>query len=75
MVDPLWTSTPCVDQPPGPLKRQITDLDPSCDVTRTMAKKAKQNHEMQDIDLVDTLVGQSFYDEFSNSLSPSQADN
>ena len=29
---------------------------------------------MQDINLVDTLIGQSFNDEISNSLSPSQSD-
>ena len=39
-----------------------------------MAKKAKLNHGMQDIDLTDTLIGQSFYDEISNSLSSSQSD-
>ena len=44
LVDPLLASTPCVDQPPDLLEQQITDLYPSCAVTRTMAKKAKQNH-------------------------------
>ena len=39
-----------------------------------MAKKAKPSHGMQDIDLTDTLIGQSFNDEISNSLSPSQFD-
>ena len=39
-----------------------------------MAKKAKQNNGMQDINLADTLIGQSFNDEISNSLSPSQSD-
>ena len=39
-----------------------------------MAKKAKQNDGMQDIALTDTLIGQSFNDEISNSLSPSQSD-
>ena len=29
---------------------------------------------MQDINLADTLIGQSFNDEISNSLSPSQSD-
>ena len=39
-----------------------------------MAKKAKQNNGMQDISLADTLIGQSFNDEISNSLSPGQSD-
>ena len=39
-----------------------------------MAKKAKLNHGMQDSDFTDTLIGQSFNDEISNSLSPSQSD-
>ena len=39
-----------------------------------MAKKAKQNNGMQDINLADTLIGWSFNDEISNSLSPSQCD-
>ena len=38
-----------------------------------MAKKANQNHGVQDIDLIDTLIGQSFSDEISKSLSPSQS--
>ena len=75
MVNPLLTSTPCVDQQPDPFEQEIPDLYPSCAVTRTMAKKeAKINHKMQDIDLTDTLIGQSFNDEISNSLYPSQSD-
>ena len=74
VVDPLLTSTPCVDQPPDPIEQEIPDLYTSCAVTRAMAKKAKLNHGMQDIDLTDTLIGQSFNDEISNSLSPSQSD-
>ena len=74
VVDPLLTSTPCIDQPPDPIVQEIPDLYPSCAVTRAMAKKAKQNNGMQDISLADTLIGQSFYDEISNSLSPSQSD-
>ena len=74
VVDPLLTNTPCVDQPPDPIEQEIPDLYPSCAVTRAMAKKAKLNHGMQDIDLTDTLIGQSFNNEISNSLSPSQSD-
>ena len=39
-----------------------------------MAKKAKLNYGMQDIDFTDTFIGQSFHDEISKSLSPSQTD-
>ena len=38
-----------------------------------MAKKANQNYGVQDINLADTLIGQSI-NEISNSLSPSQSD-
>ena len=74
VVNPLLNSTPCVDQPTDPIEQEIPDLYPACAVTRAMAKKAKLNHRMQDIDLTDTLIGQSFNDEISNSLSPSQSD-
>ena len=39
-----------------------------------MTKKANQNLGMQDIDLTDTMIGQFYKDEISNSLSPSQSD-
>ena len=39
-----------------------------------MAKKTNQNNGMQDINLADTLIGQSFNDEILNSLPPSQSD-
>ena len=74
VVDPLLSNTPCVDQLPDPIEQEIPDLYPSCAVTRAMAKKANQNNGMQDIDLAETLIGQSFNDEISNSLSPSQSD-
>ena len=57
VVDPLLTSTPCVDQLPDPIEQEIPDLYPSCAVTRAMAKKANQNYGMQDINLADTLIG------------------
>ena len=60
VVNPLLTSTPCVDQPPDPIEEEIPDLYPSCAVTRAMAKKAKLYDGMQDINLTDTLIGQSF---------------
>ena len=74
VVDPLLTNTSCVDQPPDPIEQEIPDLYPSCAVTWAMTKKANQNYGMQDINLADTLIGQSFNDEILNSLSPSQAD-
>ena len=74
VVDPLLTNTPCVDQPSDTIEQEIPDLYPSCAVTRAMTKKAKQNNGMQDINLADTLIGQSFNDEILNSLSPSQSD-
>ena len=39
-----------------------------------MTKKTNQNYGIQDINLADTLIGQSFNDEISNSLFPSQSD-
>ena len=74
VVDPLLTNTPCVDQPLDPIEQEIPDLYPSCAVTRAMAKKANLNHGTQDIDLTDTMIGQFYKDEISNSLSPSQSD-
>ena len=74
VVDPLLTSTPCVYQLPDPIEQEIPDLYLSCAITRAMAKKSKQNNWMQDINLADTLIGQSFNDEISNSLSPSLSD-
>ena len=74
VVDPLLTSTPCVDQPHDPIEQDFPDCNPSCAVTRAMVKKANQNHGMQDIDLIDNLIGPSLNDEISNFLSPSQSD-
>ena len=74
VVDPLLTSTPCVDQPPDPIEQEIPDLYPSCAVARAMAKKSKQNNGILDINSADTLIGQSFNDEILNSLFPSQSD-
>ena len=67
MVNLLLTNIPCIDQPPDPIEQEIPDLYPSCAVTRDMAKKAKQNDG--DIDLTDTILGQSFKHEITNSLS------
>ena len=72
VVNPLLTNTPCIDQPPDPIEQEIPDLYPSCAVTRAMAKKAKQIDG--EIDLTDTILGQSFKHEIKNSLSPSLSD-
>ena len=53
--------------------QEIPDVCPSCSVTKAMAKKVKLNHWMQDINLTDSLIAQSFNDEISSSLSPSQS--
>ena len=37
VVNPLLTSTPCVDQPPDPIEQEIPDLYPSCAVTRQIS--------------------------------------
>ena len=74
VVDPLLTSTPCVDQPPDPIEQEIPNLYPSCVVTRAMTKIAKQNNGMKDINLADTLIDQSFNDEILKYYSPSQSD-
>ena len=74
VVNPLLTNTPFEDQLPDPIEQEIPDLYPSCAVTRAMAKKVKLNDGKQDIDLTDTFIGQSFHDEISKSLSPSQTD-
>ena len=72
VVDPLLTSTPCVDQPLDPIEQELPDLYPSCSITRAIPKKAIQNSGMQDINLADTYISQSLNDEISNYLSPSQ---
>ena len=68
VVNPLLTRTSCVEQQPD------LDLYPSCEVTRTMAKKAKIYYGVQAIHLNDSLIGQSFNDEISSSLFPSYSD-
>ena len=66
MVNPLLTVISCIDQPLDPIEQEIPDLYPSCNVTRAMAKKAKQN--AGDIDLTDTFLDQSFKQQITNSL-------
>ena len=40
VVNPLVTDTPCIDLSPDPIQQELPDLNPSCAVTRAMAKKA-----------------------------------
>ena len=56
VVDPRLTNTLCVGQPLDPFEQEIPGLYPSCAITRAMAKEANQNHGMQDIDSIDTLI-------------------
>ena len=74
VVNPHLTNTPSEDQLPDPIEQDNPDRYPSCAVTRAKAKKAKLNDGIQDIDLTETFIGQSFHDEISKSLSPSQTD-
>ena len=74
VVNLLLTNTHCVDQSPHPTEQEISDLYPSCAVTRAMAKKAKQNDGKPDIDFTDTFTGQSFNHEISKSFSPNLCD-
>ena len=73
VLDPFLTSTPCVDQPPDPIEQEIPDLNPSCAITKAMAKKANKTLGIQDIDLTNTLISKFYKGEISNSLSPSQS--
>ena len=59
VIDPLLTSTHCVDQPPDPIEQKVPDLYLFCVITRAIAKKAKQNNGMQDINSDDTLIDRS----------------
>ena len=73
MVDPLLTSTPCVDQPLIPLSRKFLTFTLFVLSLGQWQKKVKQNNGMQDINLSYTLIGQSFNDGFQ-ILSPGQSD-
>ena len=69
VVNPLVTSTPCMDQSPDPIEKELPDLYPSCAVTRAMAKKAMLTENQSDVDLTDSFIGQSFKIQITKSLS------
>ena len=60
MVNTLVTGTPFMDQSPHPIEQELSDLYPSFAVTRAMAKKAMLTENQSDVDLTDSLIGQSF---------------
>ena len=74
VVNPLVTDTPSLDQIPDPIEQEIPDLYPSCAVTRAMAKKAILNDETPDVDLFDTIIGQSFNDQVNNPITHSRSE-
>ena len=51
VVNPLVTDTPCMDQSPDPFEQDLSDLYPSCAVTRATAKEAMLTENQSDIDL------------------------
>ena len=71
VVNSLVTDTPLLDQAPDPIEQEIPDLYPSCAVTRAMAKKSILNNENKDVDLFDTIIGQSFNDQVNKTISHS----
>ena len=60
MVNPLVTDMPCMDQSPDAIEQELPDLYPSCAITRAMVKKAMLTENQSDVDLTDSLIGQSF---------------
>ena len=74
VVNPLVTDTPNIGQTDDPIEQEIPDLNPSCAVTRAMAKKAILKNSNSDIDLTDTFISQYFNNEIKKSLDPSLSD-
>ena len=72
--DPLVTDTPNIGQTDDPIEQEISDLYPSCAVTRAMAKNAILKDSNFDTDLTDTFIGQYFNNEIKKSLDPSLSD-
>ena len=67
VVNPLVTDMPCMDQSPDPIEQEISDLYPSCAVTKAMAKKAMLTENQSDVDLTDSFIGQSLKNEITKS--------
>ena len=60
VVNPPVTDTPCMDQSPDPTEQELPNLDPSCAVTRAMAKKAMLTENQSHDDLIGYVISQSF---------------
>ena len=69
VVNQLVTDTPCMDKSSDPIEHQLPDLNPSCAVTRAIAKKAALTENQSDGDLTNSFIGQSFKHEITKSLS------
>ena len=74
VVNQLVTDTPNIGHSDDPIEQKISDLYPSCAVTRAMAKRAILKNSNSDIDLTDTFIGQYFNNEIKKSLDPSLSD-
>ena len=48
---------------PDPIEQELSDLYPSCAVTRAMAKQAMLTENQSDVDLTDSFISQSFKNE------------
>ena len=57
VVNQLVTDFPCMDRSLDPIERELPDLDPSCAITRAMAKKAMLTENQSDVDLTDCFIG------------------
>ena len=67
--DKVVTGMPCMDQSPDSIEQELSDIYPSCAVTRAMAKKAMLTENQSDVYLTDSFIGQSFKNEITKSLS------
>ena len=69
VVNAVVTETPCLEQSPGPVEKEIPCLYPAgCAVTRAMSKK-KENSD-NEITLADTVTGQVLKGESIESSIP-----
>ena len=78
VVNPLVSDTPLLDQVPDSVEQEISDLYPSCAVTRAMAKKAAIESTDTYVDLSDTIFSKLVNDQDSvvtvDSMPPRQTD-
>ena len=54
-----------------PIEQDILNLKPSCALARAMAKKAILNNENKDVELIGTIIGQSFNDKVNKTITHS----